>query len=267
LHCPDRIFSSLSNILEENLELQENQIILKRYFDFDTSNANKQTAHNKIKNFMLDSIEFKDVYFEYTPQKPVLKNLHFSIKANAKIKIEGSNGAGKSTFCKVLSMLYPPSSGEIFINNQHIPFFNESTLRKKILLISNDDLLFNDTLGFNITFSNEYNTAQLLELSKQIGFYDFTSNNENAFDFIITEQGRNLSTGQRKKILLMRALVSEAELIIIDEVLSGIDKESKEKIEDLINREKERAFIIISHEPVDSIRFDKILKFYDGNLK
>jgi subfamily B ATP-binding cassette protein HlyB/CyaB len=263
----DRIFSSLSNILEENLDLQENQIILKRYFDFDTANAVHQNEHNKIKNFRIDSIEFKNVCFEYTPHKPVLKNLDFSIIGNEKIKIEGSNGVGKSTFCKVLSMLYPPSSGEIFINNEPMPFFHDSALRKKILLISNDDLLFNDTLGFNITFRNEYNTAHLLELSRQIGFYDFTSNNEDGFDFIITEQGRNLSTGQRKKLLLMRALVSEAELIIVDEVLSGIDAASKEKIEDLINKEKERAFIIISHEPVDNIRFDKILNFSNGNLE
>jgi len=234
--------------------------------DFDTSVSNRH-EQNAIKKFSLKSIEFRSVSFEYVPQKPVLKNLDITIQANEKIKIEGNNGAGKSTFCKVLSLLYPPSSGQIFINNEHIPFFNESALRKKIVLISNDDLLFNDILGFNITFSNDYHAAQLFELSKHIGFSDFISENEDGFDFIVTEQGRNLSTGQRKKLLLLRALVSEAELIIIDEVLSGIDQESTEKIEDFISRNKERAFIIISHEPVDNIRFDKTLNFFNGSLQ
>ena len=135
-----------------------------------------------------------------------------------------------------------------------------------MLLISNDDILFNDTLAFNIHFNRNNDAKKILELSKQIGFHDFISKNAEGFDFLITEQGRNLSTGQRKKILLLRAFLSDAELIIIDEVLSGIDKESKEKIEAFINHEKQRAFIIISHEPVENIRFDKTIRLMNGNV-
>ena len=75
-----------------------------------------------------------------------------------------------------------------------------------------------------------------------------------------------MSTGQRKKILLLRALLSEAELIIIDEVLSGIDIESKEKIERYINKQTQRSFIIISHEPIDGIEFDKTIRLANGNV-
>ncbi len=133
-------------------------------------------------------------------------------------------------------------------------------------MISNDDILFNDTLSFNISFNKNTDTRKILELSKQIGFHEFISNNSEGFDFVITEQGRNLSTGQRKKILLLRAFLSSVELIIIDEVLSGIDAASKEKIEAFINREDKRAFIIISHEPVENIRFDKTIKLLNGNV-
>lgn len=262
-----RIFSSLINIMDENLDLQENEIILNRFLDFDATQE-KKILHdeNKIKDFSLKTVQFKNVGFEYVPQKPVLKNFNLTLKAGEKIQLQGDNGAGKSTFCKILSMLYAPTCGDIYINKEKVAFYNQSSLRKTILLISNDDILFNDTLAFNISFNQNYDAKKILQLSKHIGFHDFISSNAEGFDFVITEQGRNLSTGQRKKILLLRAFLSGADLIIIDEVLSGIDKESKEKIETFINDEKEKAFIIISHEPVENIRFDKTIRLVNGNV-
>lgn len=268
-----RIFSSIVNIMDENLDLQENEIILKRYLDFDvkqssTKDAQQQSAkyNNKIKDFDFKAIRFENIGFEYVPQKPVLKDFSLSLEAGEKIRLEGNNGAGKSTFCKILSMLYTPTTGNIYINDEKAVLYDQSVLRKKILLISNDDILFNDTLSFNVSFNKNTDTRKILELSKQIGFHEFISNNSEGFDFVITEQGRNLSTGQRKKILLLRAFLSNAELIIIDEVLSGIDAASKEQIEAFINRENKRAFIIISHEPVETIRFDKTIKLLNGNI-
>ncbi len=267
-----RIFGSLVNIMDENLDLQENEIILKRYLDFDAKKSSKdvqlQSAEpkNKIKDFDLITIKFENIGFEYVPQKAVVKDFNLSIKAGEKIRLEGNNGAGKSTFCKILSMLYLPTNGNIYINNEKAVLYNQPALRKKILLISNDDILFNDSLAFNISFNKNNDTRKILELSKQIGFHEFISDNSEGFDFVITEQGRNLSTGQRKKILLLRAFLSNAELIIIDEVLSGIDKESKEKIEAFINSEHKRAFIIISHEPVKNILFDKTIQLINGSV-
>ncbi|WP_170970969.1 ABC transporter transmembrane domain-containing protein [Ilyomonas limi] len=266
-----RIFNSLTSIMDENLDLQENEIILKRYLDFDATKADVNNEINmeqedKIKDFRLKNIQFKNVGFEYVPQKPVLKNFNLRITDGEKIRLEGSNGAGKSTFCKILSMLYTPTAGNVYINNEKAIFYNQAALRKKILLISNDDILFNDTLSFNIKFNRSVDVLKILMLSRQIGFHDFISKNAEGFDYVITEGGRNLSTGQRKKVLLLRALLSDAELIIIDEVLSGIDKESKEKIEAFINQDSTRAFIIISHEPVDNIRFDKAIMLTNGSV-
>jgi subfamily B ATP-binding cassette protein HlyB/CyaB len=106
-----------------------------------------------------------------------------------------------------------------------------------------------------------------LSLAKEIGLYEFIADKPEGLDFIIYEQGRNLSTGQRKKILMMRALLSGAELIILDETLSGIDKESKEKIEAYINNLTDRALIIISHEPLLHIQFSKTLMMQNGSIE
>src|SRR5207342_3700794 len=114
-------------------------IILKRYLDFDatqsaTINEKISSPENKIKEFNLRNIRFENISFEYVPQKPVLKNFNLTLTAGEKIRMEGSNGAGKSTFCKLLSMLYAPTSGDIFINKEKLVFYNQSSLRKKILL-------------------------------------------------------------------------------------------------------------------------------------
>jgi subfamily B ATP-binding cassette protein HlyB/CyaB len=262
------VFSSVSGILDQNLDLQENGIILDRYFDFSkTENKPEQRLlHSKIKAFELDSVEFRNVAFHYLPQRPVFSNLNITINRGDKIRLEGNNGAGKSTFCKVLSLLYAPDAGDIFINNEKYQFYNTSSLRKKILLVSNEDILFNDTIGYNISFNHNANSAEILALSKEIGLYDFIADKVEGLDFIINEQGRNLSTGQRKKILMMRALLSTAEIIIFDETLSGIDKESKEKIEKYLNSLTDRSFIIISHEPLQHLEFSKTLMMQNGSI-
>ena len=263
-----QVFSSMSSILDENLELQENGIILNRYFDFNQlATVELTNKADKIRTFKMDSIEFKHVGFHYIPQKPVFTDLNVLINRGDKILLDGGNGAGKSTFCKVLSLLYAPNSGDILVNGEKMNFFHESSLRKKILLVSNEDILFNDTIGYNLTFDYNSDPTVLLDMAKKVGLYDFIVDRPEGLDFIVNEKGANLSTGQRKKILLMRALLSNAELIIFDEILSGIDKESKERIEHYLNEDFQRSFIFISHEPLGILRFTKTLLMQHGSVK
>ena len=264
-----QVFSAVSSILDESLDIQEHEIILTRYFDFGKKENNPEARmlHSKIKSVTIESIEFKNVSFHYMPQKPVFSHLNITVHKGDKIRLEGKNGTGKSTFCKVLSLLYPPDAGEILINHEKYSFYNPASIRKKILLVSNEDMLFNDTLGYNVAFTYDSSTSEILSLAKEVGLYDFIADKPEGLDFIINEQGRNLSTGQRKKILMMRAFLSQAELLILDETLSGIDTESKEKIEDYINRQTARTFIIISHEPLYHLKFSKTLTLQNGSIE
>lgn len=263
-----QVFSAVRGILDESLDIQENEIILRRYFDFSKAGQPEpKSIHQKIKIDQIESIEFQQVGFSYLPHKPIFSDLNIKIFKGEKIHMEGRNGTGKSTFCKVLSLLYPPESGEIFLNGEKFSFYQQGSIRKKILLVSNEDILFNDTLGYNMAFQYDIHTSKVLELAKELGFYEFISEKTEGLDFIINEQGRNLSTGQRKKILLMRAFLSKAELIILDETLSGIDRESREKIENYINKEENRSFIIISHEPLEHVEFTKKLIVKNGSIE
>jgi subfamily B ATP-binding cassette protein HlyB/CyaB len=137
----------------------------------------------------------------------------------------------------------------------------------KILLVSNEDVLFNEAVAFNITFDREVPHSRIIELSREIGLYDFIAEHDEGLSYTISENGRNLSTGQRKKILIMRALLSKAGIVILDEVLSGIDLASREKIEALVGALTEKTFIVISHEPVRNLKFDRNFVVDNGELQ
>jgi ATP-binding cassette, subfamily B, bacterial HlyB/CyaB len=264
-----KIFSSLKSILEENLTIQENEVILKRFMDFDENLSDaaddEVDERSRIKDFNIETLEIKNLSFGYLPKEDILKNINILIYKGEKIQIEGKNGSGKSTLSKILTALYKPNSGEIIINNNSRKFYNTESIKSKILLVTNEDMMFNDTIRGNICLGKDISTIKILELAKQIDFYDFIAAKDDGLDFIINENGKNLSTGQRKKILLLRALFSNAELIILDEVLSGMDIETRDKVETLIN-DSEKAFFIISHEPINNIKFSKKYKIVNGEL-
>ena len=265
LALSSKIFGSLSSILSENLKLQENLVILKRFFDFEEKENIQLSQENSIQEMDLNLVEFKDVKFEYLPNLPILEDIDITIKQGEKIRIDGKNGSGKSTFCKILSMLYVPTSGDILINKVEHKLYDRGVLRENILLTTNEDILFNDSLLYNLTFGKNIEIQKIIEMSKQIDFYDYIISNSAGLDYSINENGRNLSTGQRKKILLLRALLSDAEIIILDEVLSGIDLSSRKLIESTLTKSN-KTILIISHEPTEGIEFDKTYTLSKGRL-
>lgn len=260
----ERVFSTLGSILEENLSLRENEIILKRYFDF--NEPLQFQNRNGITDFTIHHITLKDISFGYDPKNLILKDINFQINQGERIKIEGSNGSGKSSLCKVISFLYDADAGDILINDKKDIFYDRNALADKVLLVSNEDILFNDTLLFNISLGRNIPHSSIIDLAKEIDLYDFIAEHQEGLHFQISENGKNLSTGQRKKILIMRALLNEAELIILDEVLSGIDLASREKTERLIQDLPGKTFILISHEPIRHLTFDQKLVLTRGEL-
>ncbi len=261
-----KIFSSLKGILDDNMTLQENEVILRRYLDFDEKAKIDVNHERGIHDFELEKIEFREMYYGYLPNEYVLKDINLKIEQGDKIKIEGQNGSGKSTFSKILTTLYHPNSGSILINDRDKKFYNAEKMREKILLVTNEDILFNDTIYNNIALGKDIQVQAILDLARDINFYDFIASKDDGLEFIINENGKNLSTGQRKKILLLRALFAESELIILDEVLSGMDIESRNKVESLIESDRKRTYIIISHEPITNINFTKKYKITNGEL-
>ena len=166
-------------------------------------------------------------------------------------------GKVKTTLAKILSLLYEPSEGALSINDVDATLYDRNALRRKILLIRGDDLLFNDTLLFNLTFDREVELKEVIRYAKEIDLYDYIIDHTDRLGHIISENGKNLSTGQKRKIIILRALLSDAEVIIFDEVFRGLDVESQYKIEALLNGMKDRSMVFISHDPFKCLEIDR----------
>ncbi len=281
-----KIFNAFSKLLNANLSLQEHKVILQRFFDFNENKTQKRDNEyskqnksgkiyndfktyqdlSKIKTFEFEKFNVNKVSFSYDPDQPILKKVSMEICKGDKIWIQGKNGSGKSTLCKLVTQLYTPDSGDLLINDVHIGMYDTKAVSKKIALIAGKDILFNDTLLFNITFGKKVDIRELIEYAKMINLYEFINEKPDKFDFMIHENGKNLSTGQRRKILLLRAMMLDAEVIILDEVFNGIDKESKERAEFMLDLIEDKTIVIISHMPVSRMTFNKKYLVENGVL-
>ncbi len=263
-----KIFRAFQSLLDYNISLQEHEVILRRFFDFRQNiQLSAQIAEqHQIKDFKISQIAVRDLHFAYHDDRYVLKELDFSIRQGEKVWMQGRNGSGKSTLCKVLSFLYPPTKGEILINELPSGVFDEKKLRSKVAFVSGEDILFNDTLLFNITFEREVSLERLVQYAKMLNFYDFIDQQAEKFNFVLHENGKNLSTGQRRKVLLLRALMCDAQLVILDEIFNGMDVESIKDAGELLNCFEDKSFIVISHVAVEDILFDKRYKLKNGRL-
>ncbi len=285
LSMSGKIFSAFSSLLSKNLALQEHKVILKRFFDFDEFktksdeltgkedraedndfNATNNLDTNLIVDFEFEKFSLSDVNFSYDDENNVIEDINIEITRGEKIWIKGRNGSGKSTLCKIVGLIYKPSKGTIMLNGVDVSYYQTNRLRKKIVFISGEDILFNDTLLFNVSLGKKIDIKKLVSYAQKIGIYDFLNSKFDKFNFIIHENGKNLSTGQRKKILLLRALMTKADLIILDEIFSGYDDVSKKNAEELIGSFDDRAFVIISHSNIDHIDFDQQYNIKDGHL-
>lgn len=263
LTLSSRIFSSLGGLLDENLTVQENSIILKRYLNFQESRTTAD-CHQAPFPGPLESIAIEDISFGYHPSEPILEKLSITINRGDKIRIKGRNGSGKSTLSKVLALLYPLQAGRILINGSLLESFRTEDVKAKILLVSNEDALFNDTLLYNLTFQNAEWDERIDAFAEKLGLAEWIG--ERGTGYRISESGRNLSTGQRKKIIILRALLHPAQFVIFDEVLSGIDASAREHIEKYLDTINDKTFIFISHERIEHIRFNKVYTIADKHL-
>ena len=286
-----KIFGAFQGLLDANLSLQEHRVILARFFDFDehkmpTPEPGSQddlsvaaemdrvvpAQHRftgqtqKIREFEFEKLNVNGVSFAYHDENYIFKNLRLEVKRGEKIWIQGENGSGKSTLCKIMGLLYEPSKGDITLNGLSLDMYDRTRLRKKVVFVSADDLIFNETLLFNIGFGRELDMSRLVEFCKVINFYEFIDKKPDRFNYIIHENARNLSTGQRRKVLLLRALMSGADVIILDEIFNGMDKTSVARAQFLLELLDDTAFVLISHLPVDGMYFHKKFKLDHGLL-
>lgn len=273
-----QIMTPIKDISSVNNRIQESAAASKRIFEIldaesdiiEDDNASEKTSFD-------DSIEFKNVWFRYdepdpalpAEEKNVLRNVNFKIFKNEKIAIVGLSGVGKSTLIDLLPRFYDVSSGEILIDGINIKNYKLLSLRKLFGIVTQEIILFNDTIKNNISYGDEDTPMEkIIESAINANAHDFIMETENGYDTVIGERGIKLSGGQRQRIAIARALLKNAPIMIFDEATSSLDSESESLIQEAIDKLiKNNTSIIIAHRLSTIRNADRILVIDEGEIK
>jgi ATP-binding cassette, subfamily B, bacterial MsbA len=216
-----------------------------------------------------NSIEFKSVSFKYENAKnESLKDINVSIAKGDTVALVGSSGAGKSTFVDLISRFYDIQGGRILIDGVNIKNIKLSSLRMLVGVVTQETILFNDTILNNIKYGDEFATIEdVKKASNAANALEFINELPEKFDTIIGEKGARLSGGQRQRIAIARAILKNPQILILDEATSSLDTESERKVQIAIdNLVKDRTVIVIAHRLSTIENADEILVFHDGEI-
>ena len=215
------------------------------------------------------NIEFQNVSFTYPKtEDAAVKNINISIKGGSTAALVGHSGAGKSTIINLLPRFYDPKEGIIKIDGQNINEVKLSSLRNNISMVSQDIILFDDTVRANIAYAKLSATED--EIKQACDFAaasDFIKNLPQAYNTLIGENGIRLSGGQKQRISIARAVLKNTPIILLDEATSSLDSESEEKVQNaIINLTKNKTTLVIAHRLSTIIRADKIFVLNQGKI-
>ena len=209
---------------------------------------------------VFNGIKLSHINFSYIKEKSILKDINLTIPKGSVVALAGLSGCGKSTLASLIMRFVDADSGDIYIEGKHYNSMPVQELRKKIILVPQSVYLFTGTIRENLYIANEHATDErLYEVLEQVKLKDFVDSLENGLDSFVGDSGSRLSGGQKQKIGIARALLSDAPYIIFDEATSAVDSESEQEIwkciEELSNT---KTLIIISHR-LSTIRNSDII--------
>ena len=214
-------------------------------------------------------IEFKNVSFSYPKtESDAIKNINISIDGGNTVALVGHSGAGKSTIINLLPRFFDPTAGKIFIDEQNISEVTLSSLRKNISLVSQDIMLFDDSIRANVAYANlNASDQQIKEACEFAAATDFIEKLPQSFDTIIGENGIRLSGGQKQRISIARAILKDTPLILLDEATSSLDAVSEQKVQNaILNLTRNKTTLVIAHRLSTIIRADKIIVLNEGKI-
>jgi len=235
-----------------------------RIFEILALATEKDTAHEVLRGFK-DSIVFDDVHFGYEPGEVVLDGISFSVRRGEVVAIVGPSGAGKSTLVNLLPRFYDVTAGRILIDGKDIRNLSLSSLRDQIAMVTQDVILFNDSIRANIAYGDPAaGNDAILAAAKAALVDDFVSD----YDEGIGERGLRLSGGERQRISIARALLKNAPILILDEATSSLDTESEALVQQALQNLMEgRTTIVIAHRLSTVRRADRIIVLSDRRIR
>lgn len=259
----------INRLVNMQLEIQEADISMKRISEIMDWEEEPLDSEKKIPFVSLEnSIEFQSVDFDYRPGKNILSDINFSIKKGETLAIVGASGSGKSSLAKLLIGINNSTSGNIFIDNSNLLDYQLSSLRKNIGYIQQDVQLLPGTVYENLLLGQEHlDMKDIQTVLNQIGHPAFIHSLDNGYETFIEESGVGLSGGEKQMLNLIRCLLKDPELIILDEATSNMDAvREKEVFEHLYSNYEHKTILIIAHKLNLIQTCDKIIVIKDGRI-
>ena len=243
-------FKRISSVIDKSVEIKDN----------------KSLPVLEIKN---SNIDFENVDFKYLyTNSRAVKNINLTIQGGTMAAFVGHSGAGKSTIINLLPRFYDPQKGNIAIDNQDIKKVSLHSLRKNISLVSQDVILFDETIKNNISYAqSNANQEQIVEACKFAAAHEFIQKLPKGYETVIGENGIKLSGGQKQRISIARAILKRSPIILLDEATSSLDAESEEIVQNAIIRlTKNKTTLVIAHRLSTIHKADKIFVVKEGEI-
>ena len=229
----------------------------------------KEVSGSPDLNLKNSDIKFTNVGFKYeSTEAKAIKNISLNIKGNSMSAFVGHSGAGKSTIINLIPRFYDPQDGLIEIDGQNIKRISLSSLRKNLSMVSQDIILFDDTVKNNIAYAKSHaSNDEIIKACKFAAADEFIEKLPKGYETIIGENGIRLSGGQKQRISIARAILKESPIILLDEATSSLDAESEEVVQNAINNlTKNKTTLVIAHRLSTIHNADKIFVMKDGSI-
>jgi len=260
-------YEPVKGVTRINSTIQQGLAAASRVFailDIEPEIQDKKNA-SKLPLFS-SQIEFNNINFGYDDEEPVLSNINLTVPAGEALAIVGPSGGGKTTLTNLIPRFLDLKKGSIVIDGVDIRDVTVASLRSQIAMVTQQTILFNDTVRNNIAYGDhQAPELQIIEAAKAAHAYDFIQALPSGFDTMIGEGGARLSGGQRQRISIARAILKNAPILILDEATSALDTESEHEVQKALeNLMKDRTTLVIAHRLSTIKNADRIIVIKDG---
>lgn len=263
------LYTPLKGVGNNYVSIQNSFLAIDRIFDIlDLQPSIKDLSTAKELKGVTKGIKFEHVHFSYTPGREVLHDINLDIPVGTTVALVGNSGGGKTTISALLPRLYDIQKGSIKIDGADIKDISQSSLRKQIAMVFQDNFLFSGSVRENILLGNAQATEETIwKALKSACLDDFVKELPNKLDTEIGERGILLSGGQKQRLAIARAFVKDAPIVILDEATSALDNKSERVVQEALdNLMKNRTVIVIAHRLSTIQGADKIVVINDGKI-
>lgn len=263
----------IENIVSFQATFQSAKVAAKRLEEITGTPLEKEIGggeKDKLQPMSLEGdIEFQNASFRYGARKETLRNISLTIKSGSKTALVGRSGSGKTTLAKLLMNFYPLESGQILIDGVNIGDIALDSLRSRIAYVSQDDFLFNDTLLENLRFANPMaKYEEIIEACKKARIHDYITSLALRYNTLVEENGTNLSSGQKQRLALAKAILKKPDIFIMDEATSNLDAKTEKEVMAAIREAVEgKTCIFIAHRLSTISECSQVVVMEDGKIE